>query len=476
MTNPNRPVKNIHLLGICGTAMAALAGALQAQGYRVTGTDEHVYPPISTQLEQLGILFNQGYKAENIPPDTDLVVVGNVIRRVNPEAVEMTARGLDCLSMAEAVYRYAIRGRTTLAVVGTHGKSTTTTLAAHVLVDAGVDPGFLIGGIPLNFGVNFRLGQGDTFVIEGDEYDTAYFDKTPKFFKYRPSMVIFTSLEFDHADIYADLEAIRPHFAQLVAGLPPQGLLVAAADDPNVMALVPQAACPVVTYGFSATADCRLDNLRVGPQTTEFTTTWRGETHPWSVPMAGDYNALNAAAVMVAACHIPGVTPQAVQKGFDSFKGIKRRQEVRGVADGVTVLDDFAHHPTAVDLTVRAIRQKYPAGTLWAVFEPRSFTARSSRFQTEFARSFDQADRVMFPPPYRPPGGSGGELLDPEQLAEAIRERGPDARAFADTDAILAELVKQAKPGDTVLIMSNGGFDNIHARLLEALSHREKPS
>jgi UDP-N-acetylmuramate: L-alanyl-gamma-D-glutamyl-meso-diaminopimelate ligase len=461
--------KNIHLLGICGTAMAALAGSLQAMGYRVTGTDEHVYPPMNDHLRKLGIAFSEGYRPENIPADTELVVVGNVISAPNPEAAEMRRRGLPYVSMAEAVQRFTIRGRYTVAVVGTHGKTTTTSLMAHVLVELGADPGFLIGGIARNFGSNFRVGSGERFVIEGDEYDTAYFDKTPKFFKYKPTGLIFTSLEFDHADIYADLDAIRVQFAKLLAGLPPDGLVVACADQPHVVELLNRASAPVVTYGFDAAADCRLDEWAADGTGARFTTRWRGMAHQWNLPLPGKHNALNATAVLVMAQHL-GYSPDRIQSAFSTFLGVKRRQEVRGEADGVTVLDDFAHHPTAVRETLAAVRAMYPGRRLWAVFEPRSFTARSPRFQAEWPGAFTGADRVAIAPAFR--SANSAETLDTAALAAEIRALGTRAESAASNDALLATLIAEARPGDVMLMMSNGGFDNLHDRLLAALRNR----
>ncbi|MDH4121174.1 MAG: Mur ligase family protein [Deltaproteobacteria bacterium] len=471
------PPKHVHLLGICGTAMAALAGALKAQGSVVTGTDENVYPPISDQLDRLGIAYNRGYRAENIPPGVELVVVGNVIRRDNPEVQAVMSQGLPYLSMAEAVYRFAIAGRNTLAVVGTHGKTTTTTLAAHALVELGADPGFLTGGIPKNFPDNFRVGGGDWFVIEGDEYDTAFFDKTPKFFKYHPKVVLFTSLEFDHADIYDSLDTIRGHFAKLLTGLPADGLIVACHDDPGARELVAELSaqgalpCPVVTYGLEEGAGCRLTHTQTGPDGVRFTTRWEGREDSWFFPLGGDYNALNAAAVMIALIRL-GHAPAQVAAALASFQGVKRRQELRGVAGGVRVLDDFAHHPTAVRLTLKGVRQRYPEGTLWAVFEPRSFTARSSRFQTEWGQAFWGAGQVLLAPPFRPANASANQLLDTRRVAEDTQAGGTPARALGSTDEILAVLEQETTPGDTVLVMSNGGFDNIHQRLLDRLAQR----
>ncbi len=482
---PLHPPLHVHLLGICGTAMAALAGTLQAMGHHVTGSDEHVYPPMSDHLAALGIAFQQGYRVENIPPDTDLVVVGNVIRQANPEAEEMRRRGLAHLSMAEAVQRFAIRGRYTVAIVGTHGKTTTTALAAHLLVEAGLDPGFLIGGIGRNFNSNFRVGSGRQFVIEGDEYDTAYFDKTPKFFKYRPTALIFTSLEYDHADIYPDLDAIRRQFAQLLAGMPREGVVIACADDPNVVALLPQAGCPVVTYGFEPGAACRLSAWQAREGGARFATDWEGRHREWQVPLAGRYNALNAAATLILGQRL-GLAPEILQRALSSFRGVKRRQEVRGEAGGVTVIDDFAHHPTAVRLTVEGIQRAYPGRRLWAVFEPRSFTARSPVFQNEFAQAFAGAERVLLAPAFRPASGSPGavvntavldtDVLNTAALAAELRAVGHWAEAPSSTDGVLARLVQEVRPGDVVLVMSNGGFDNLHERLLAALRGEAPPA
>jgi UDP-N-acetylmuramate: L-alanyl-gamma-D-glutamyl-meso-diaminopimelate ligase len=464
--------RSVHMLGLCGTAMTALAGSLQALGVRVTGSDEHPYPPMSEHLAALGIPCNEGYRPEHIPAQVELVVVGNVIRAANPEAQEMRRRGLPHISMAEAVKRFAIGPRHTIAVVGTHGKTTTTSLAAHALVELGADPGFLIGGIANNFASNFRVGQGALFVIEGDEYDTAYFDKTPKFFKYEPRTLLFTSLEFDHADIYADLDAIRAQFAVLLRGLPANGHLIACADDPNVAALLGEPHCALVTYGFGAHATCRLGEWGDDGREAAFVTDWDGRRERWRLPLPGRHNALNAAAV-IALCRGLGYEADAIQGALTSFRGVKRRQEVRGVADGVVVIDDFAHHPTAVALTIEAIRQRYPGRPLWAVLEPRSFTARSRRFQAEFGAALVGAEHVLLAAPFESDYSAGVERLDTAALATALREGGRDAEACPSATEVLGRLAAGAAPGDVVLIMSNGGFDNVHERLLQALRARE---
>ena len=473
MNSRDNSVQRVHLLGICGTAMTALAGGLKELGHEVSGSDEHVYPPMSDHLTALGIPLQQGYRAENIPDGADLVVVGNVIRERNPEAEEVRRRNLPFISMAEAVHRYLIAGRESLVVVGTHGKTTTTALAAQTLTALGADPGFLVGGIARNFNGNFRLGGGDMFVIEGDEYDTAYFDKTPKFFKYHPRTLVFTSMEFDHADIYEDLRTIRGHFQALIAGLPRDGKLIACVDDVGVRGLLGEAPCPVVTYGEAEDADCRMHGWRAEGEGGSFETTWRGGREAWWIPMPGRHNALNACAVLVTA-GLRGYGAENTQRALQTFQGVKRRQEVRGVADGITVIDDFAHHPTAVRLTIEAMRERYQGSRLWAVFEPRSFTARSDRFQDDFGPALAGADRVVLAPPFQSSYSGGTASLDTAAVAEHIKQSSGWALAAEDTDAILACLVRDCRPGDVVLIMSNGGFDDLHERLLTGLNNRSQ--
>lgn len=460
---------HVHMLGICGTAMAALAGTLQAQGHRVTGSDNQVYPPMSDHLDALGIVYHQGYKPENIPQDADLVVVGNVIQESNPEAQAMRDRGLEFVSMAQAIKQYAIGERRTVAMVGTHGKTTTTALAAHVLVSLGADPGFLIGGIAKNFGTNFRLGEGRVFVIEGDEYDTAYFDKTPKFFKYQPDIVILTSLEFDHADIYQDLGQIKGLFRDLLVGMPKDGLVIACVDDANVAEILPEASCQALTYGFSPQANFQLSQWETRQTHSSLHTShgpWQAE---WRLPMAGRHNAQNVGAVVALARHL-GYDDSRIQTALDSFQGVKRRQEVRGEVNGITVIDDFAHHPTAVALTIEAMQHKYPGRRLWAVFEPRSFTARSNRFQKEFQQALSAADRVLLARPYASGYSSGITPMDTVAMAGSLESEGSWAMAPENTDALLDVLSRETATGDVVLIMSNGGFDNLHERLLESLA------
>ena len=463
--------RNVHLLGICGTAMTALADCMQQQGFRVTGSDEAVYPPMSERLAALGIAIREGYRAGNIPDDTDLVVVGNVMREANPEAVEMRRRELPHLSMAEALRKFAFPGKEVVVVAGTHGKTTTTALLAHLLTELGAKPGFLVGGIPRNFDGNFRLGAGRHFVIEGDEYDTAYFDKTPKFFKFQPRVLIVTSLEFDHGDIFPDLETIRGHFRRLIAGLPADGLLIACADDPEVRELAREAPCPVIRYGRAEEADLRLQGWKPLGAGGKFETLRGGKGESWRISLPGLHNGLNAL-VAIALGGALGFPPRAVGRALRSFRGVKRRQEIRGRADGVTVIDDFAHHPTAVRVTIEAIRGAYPGRKVWAVFEPRSFTARSPRFQEEFGAAFLGADRVVLAPPHRPAGSGGAPVLDTGAIAAFLQGRRVWALAAGSTAEILELLTRETEKGDVVLIMSNGGFEEIHQRLLDSLAKR----
>ncbi len=454
-------VRHAHLLGICGTGMAALAGLLQQRGIAVTGSDEHVYPPMSDHLASLAIPVTEGYAPENIPAGADLIVVGNVIREANPEAAEMRRRGLPFLSMAEAVRRFAIGSRRSIVVAGTHGKTTITALAAHTLRELGADPGFLIGGIARNFGSNFHLGGGDRFVIEGDEYDTAYFDKTPKFFKYNPHTLLFTSLEFDHGDIYPDLEAIRLQFARLMELLPPGGLLVAHGDDSQVAALLPRARCPVVTYGLGERNECRLSGVRVDAEGTAFRTAWRGEANSWHIPLAGGYNALNAAAVAVLAQTL-GYAPDAVQAAFAGFQGVKRRQEIRGEANGVTVIDDFAHHPTAIRVTLQALRDRVGGDEIIAVIEPRSHTMRLGTLRDELVTCCAAADSAIW---YRP------ETLKWD-ITDISRRSVVPATVEKNLERLIRRIATEPPPihgKRHIVIMSNGSFGGIHGKLIAAL-------
>ena len=470
-------MKNVHLIAACGVGMASLAGMLKEKGFRVTGSDANVYPPMSTQLSDLGIRLSSPYAAENIPPDADLVVVGNAVSRENPEALEAVRRGLPTLSMPQAVAEYFIGDRESIVVAGTHGKTTTTALMAWCLFDLGADPSFLAGGVPRNFPVSYRVGGGRHFVVEGDEYDTAWFDKGPKFLHYRPKAVLLTSIEFDHADIYRDLDHVKESFRKLAAILPPGGLLVACADYPEVVEVAGEARCPVVFYstrpgafpaGFSGEAWTVAVTGESGGM-TGFRMVSAGRTLDFRFPLPGLHNAANAAGTAIVLTRM-GFPPERIAAAFEGFSGVRRRQEVVGEFRGVLVLDDFAHHPTAVRETVRAVRGRYPGRRIVAVFEPRSNTSRRKVFQREFAEAFAEADEVILAGVFGAEKIPERERLSPEEVASDVRALGRAAAFVPEVDAIVARLAASCRPGDLVLIMSNGGFGGIQGKLAAALA------
>ncbi len=459
-------------MGICGTGMGALAGMLKAAGFAVTGSDANVYPPMSDFLAASGIPVANGYQGANLQPRPDLVIVGNVIRRTNPEAEELAALGIPYLSFPQALAHFFLHGKTPLVVTGTHGKTTTASLLATMLHEAGLSPGFLIGGLVQAFGRNFNLGESPYFVIEGDEYDTAFFDKGPKFLHYRPQIAIITSVEFDHADIYADLEAVKNSFRRLVAIMPPDGYLVAHGDDPVVRELVAAAPCQVLTYGQSGNCDLQLREITAEGRTSHFSVYYQGNFFGrFQLPMPGLHNCLNATAVTGVLQRI-GLDSESIASCLPRFQGVKRRQEVRGEVGGITVIDDFAHHPTAVRETLAALKAAYPGRRLVTVFEPRTNSSRRSVFQRDYVVAFDAADRILIKDPAPLAELAEQERFSTALLAEDLRHRRLHARNFAGTDEILATLATEATAGDVIAILSNGGFDNIHPRLLELLAAR----
>lgn len=463
--------QHIHLMGICGTGMAALAGMLQKSGFTVTGSDSQVYPPMSDFLAALDIKVCSGYDAANLSPTPDLVIVGNVITRKNPEAIALAERKLPYLSFPQALAHFFIQSRTSLVITGTHGKTTTCSLLATALYHAGLDPSFMIGGIVGEFGTNFRLGEGACFVAEGDEYDTAFFDKESKFLHYRPKIAVITSIEFDHADIFSDLEAIKRSFRKFVALLPADGLLIANLDDANVAEIAAAAPCPVQGYGVRSEHTWTMHNITIDNAISHFNVVYKGQ--PWgamTVGLPGRHNCLNSLAVCAVMHHL-GVSPAAINNGLQKFAGVKRRQEVRGVVNDITVIDDFAHHPTAVKETLAALKCGYGKKRLVAVFEPRTNSSRRAIFQKDYAGAFDAADLVLLREPNPIEGLAIEELFSATQLAKDLTLRNVPAKAFTTTDAILDHLQSTLKKGDVVAILSNGGFDNIHIRLLEQLQN-----
>ena len=453
----------IHMLGICGTGMGSLALLLKDAGHHLTGSDENVYPPMSVQLEDAGIKIFKGYKVENIKDKPDIIIVGNVISRGNPEVEAVIASGISYISMPQAVARFFLKDRHSVVVAGTHGKTTMSTLCAWLLESAGLSPSFLIGGVGKNFGVSARLKKGSLFVIEGDEYDTAFFDKGPKFLHYEPRSVILGPVEFDHADIYNDLAQLMGSFEKLVAIIRADGLLVACRDSENTMKLASRAKCRVVTYGKSPSDYCP-EAVVVGLNGMQFELQCPLRIK-FSVPLFGNHNLQNTVGILALLLEL-GVSPSLLVAGLEKFEGIKRRQEIRGVKRDITIMDDFAHHPTAVRETIVAVRMKYPKARIWAIFEPRSNTSKRNIFQKEFAGAFSGSDFVIIASLYRPEKIPATGRLDVDRL---VKEIGGNAYNFKDTDEIVEFAAKNAHEGDVMLIMSNGGFDNIHEKLLQRL-------
>jgi len=475
--NPNlnrfpEKVRHIHIMGICGTGMGSLAGMLKASGYKITGSDQNVYPPMSDFLAQSNIPVAIGYGPENLDPRPDLVIVGNTINRQNPEAIGLADLGIPYVSFPQTLAHYYLNSKTPLVVCGTHGKTTTSSMLASILHSAGQDAGFMIGGLVQAFGRNYNLGKGQYFVVEGDEYDTAFFDKGPKFLHYQPHIAILTSIEFDHADIYADIEEIKNSFKRLVDIIPANGCLVACLDDPLVREIIKEAKCRVIGYGFQPELDWRLENVQVKPGSTHFDVIRHGKPYAtFKSPMPGRHNGLNSLAVIAVLAQL-GIDKQAIIDGLQNFEGVKRRQEIRGVVDGITVIDDFAHHPTAVRETLLALKEAYIGHRLLAVFEPRTNSSRRRVFQKTYVASFDHADQVITKEPIALTNIPEEQRFSSRELTEDLVTRGKDALYFGTTDEIIEYLISHSREGDVIVILSNGGFDNIHTRLLDRLAAR----
>jgi UDP-N-acetylmuramate: L-alanyl-gamma-D-glutamyl-meso-diaminopimelate ligase len=472
MTDVPPAGSHIHLIAVCGVGMASLAGLLQSRGYRVTGSDQNIYPPMSTYLADIGINVLPGFHAEHVSPRPDLVVVGNAISRNNPEGEAALSQNIPYISFPQALGQFLIGARTSLVVTGTHGKTTTTALAASVFTGAGLDPGFFVGGVPLNFGSGWKVGEGDHVVIEGDEYDTAYFDKGPKFLHYRPRNVILTSIEFDHADIYRDLNHVKSAFARLMEIIPGDGLLVVCNDYPVAVEIAAAARCNRLTYGDSGDADWTPARLQYHEGRTFFEPCYRGKSEGRiEVGVIGRHNVKNALAVYVMG-RAMGIEREKLIDGFRTFKGVKRRQEIRGERRGVLLIDDFAHHPTAVRETIEAVKAAYGGRRLWAIFEPRSNTSKRNIFEREFAAALALADQVVVAAVHQPERVPEVERLSVENVAREINRLGPDNRArLIETSAEIASFVsRNARSGDVVLVMSNGGFDAVQDKILQALA------
>lgn len=460
---------HVHFIGICGTAMASLAGLMKSLGYKVTGSDQNVYPPMSTQLEQLQIPIMQGYKKENLTPKPDFVIVGNVVSKINPEAEALLASDIPYTSLPKAMGEYVIENRESVVVAGTHGKTTTTSMFATVAEAAAKKPGFLIGGIPENFSNSFRIPQDNWFVIEGDEYDTAFFDKVPKFIHYKPKHVILTSIEFDHADIYRDLDHVKDAFRMLLRLIPQDGHLVVHAEDQNIKSILSETKCKnIVTYGENS-GDYQIVDRETVQGRNQFSVKYKGEKiADIAIKLFGPHNSLNAIAVFALA-HQLGWPVHQILQGLANFKGVKRRQEIIGEPKGVKIIEDFAHHPTAVRLTIKSIQEMYPGKKVFAVFEPRSATSRRKVFQKDYVEALSSADEIYVAEAFDQSKINEGDRFSTDQLIQDIKANRKSAFIGKNADHIVEMLSPRVKSGDVVLIMSNGGFDGIYQKLIKAI-------
>ncbi|MFZ0416666.1 MAG: UDP-N-acetylmuramate:L-alanyl-gamma-D-glutamyl-meso-diaminopimelate ligase [Candidatus Sulfotelmatobacter sp.] len=464
--------KHIHLIGICGTAMASLAGMLKQRGFRVTGSDAAAYPPMSDFLAELGIPVAQPFDARNLEPTPDLVVVGNAISRGNAELEHILDQRIPFCSLPQLLHDEFLRGKEVLVVAGTHGKTTTTSMLAWIFHTAGMQPSFLIGGIAENFGSSFHLGQGKHFILEGDEYDTAFFDKGPKFLHYFPDAVILTSVEFDHADIYQDLDAVETAFKRLVNLIPRRGRIIAfdgmageATENASLERCLRKAFCPVERYGVGSHSAWRIDNLQLDADKTSWTVLDGGRV--WAnleFPLAGEYNVWNATAAAATAAAY-GISKDEIAAALKTFKSVKRRLEVKAKVNGITVIDDFAHHPTAIAGTLKALRARYAGARLWAILEPRSNTLRRRVLQSDLARSLAVADEIIVAGVFRSEAVPENERLELPELAAEIQKHGKRARLIGNADEIVQTIAPEMRTGDIVAILSNGGFGGIYEKL-----------
>jgi len=466
------PKAHIHLIAICGTAMASLAGMLKERGYYVTGSDQHIYPPMSTFLEGLGVNVQEGFAASRLDPPPDLVIVGNAVSRGNPE-VEMTLNNkIPYLSLPEVLREFFLRNKRPIVVTGTHGKTTTTAITAHLLNQAGLAPSFLVAGLPRNFQHSYQLGKGEFFVIEGDEYDSAFFAKTAKFFHYLPEILILNNIEFDHADIYDDLNDIKKAFVQLINIVPQNGLLLAGADDPVISEVTSASFAPVQTFGFGPKAYWRATEIEVSPRGYSFTALQEGKMlGRFELPLTGTYNIRNALGALGAGISV-GLTAAQIQAGFHTFKGIKRRQECLGSVHDIMLIDDFAHHPTAVEQTLVGLRQAHPNRRLWAVFEPASATNARALFEDRYLQAFAPADQVIIGKVPRPERARQDPPFSAERIVQLLRQQGRWAWHIPATTDIADHILSSARPGDVVVFMSNSGFGHVQRTLLEALQKK----
>lgn len=457
--------KHIHLIGICGTAMASLAGMLAERGFRVTGSDAAAYPPMSDFLKSLGIPVSQPFAAENLSPTPDLVVVGNAISRGNVELEHVLDHRIPFCSMPELLHDEFLKGKEVIVVAGTHGKTTTTSMLSWIFEFAGLEPSFLIGGIAENFGRSFQLKNGKHFIIEGDEYDTAFFDKGPKFLHYFPDAMILTSVEFDHADIYKDLEEVETAFKRLVNLVPRRAKIVAFDHGESVERCVSRAFCPVERYGSVPQSAWRVGDVNLQPDQSTWTVTKSGEKFAdFAFPLGGEYNIWNATAATAIATHY-AIPVDAIAGALQSFKSVKRRLEVKAEVNGITIIDDFAHHPTAIAATLKALRARYPSRRLWAILEPRSNTLRRNVFQNDLAESLATADEIVIADVFKSDAIPEKERLDIGVVVDQLARTARHARVIADAEGIVRTAAPEMRPGDVIAILSNGGFGGIYEKL-----------
>lgn len=460
------PFKKIHFIGICGTAMGAVAAALKDAGYDVTGSDENVYPPMSTFLEGKGIKIMQGYLPENLDHKPELIVVGNAIKRGTEELEALLDQKLYYLSLPEVLKQFFLRGRHNLVVTGTHGKTTTTSILAWIFEYADQKPAYMIGGIPKNLSQGCVIRESKYFILEGDEYDTAFFDKRSKFLHYLPELVIMNNVEFDHADIFASIEDVKTTFKRLVNVVPRNGMIIYNEDDENIREIIGGALSNLVGVGTSENAALRIQDMQYFNDRSEWSLKGLGD---FKVQMIGEINVRNAS-MAIAAAHFYQIPVETIREAVAAFNGIKRRQEVRGEVNGITIIDDFGHHPTAMKQTFFALKHRYPGRKIWAIFEPRSNTTRRNIFQKELAESLGMADGVFVAKVHLLEKIPLTERLNPEKVMEDIRAKGKPAFYEADAEAIVAKAKDHIKPSDVVVVFSNGGFDGIHQKLLDALT------
>ncbi len=457
--------KHIHLIGICGTAMASLAGMLAQRGFRVTGSDAAAYPPMSDFLKSLGIPVSQPFAVENLSPAPDLVVVGNAMSRGNVELEHVLDHRIPFCSMPQLLHDEFLKRKEVIVVAGTHGKTTTTSMLSWIFEHAGLNPSFLIGGIAENFGRSFQLKDGKHFIIEGDEYDTAFFDKGPKFLHYFPDAVILTSVEFDHADIYKNLDEVETAFKRLVNLVPRRGKIVAFDRGESIERCVARAFCPVERYGTGAQSAWGVADVKLQPDQSLWTVIRNGAKFAeFAFPLGGDYNIWNATAATAIATHY-GIPLDSIAGALASFKSVKRRLEVKAEINGITIIDDFAHHPTAIAATLKALRARYPGRRLWAILEPRSNTLRRNVFQNDLAESLAVADEIVIANVFKSDAIPEKERLDIAAVADQLAKSGHHARIVADVDAIVRTAAPEMRSGDVIAILSNGGFGGIYEKL-----------